>query len=97
MSWTILQSFIRPETYYVQYGTDETLHDMMSVSVMSTMDTSLLNQTYSISLEHLNPGTLYYLRVLAVSSNTSITYSNIISFWTYDQGCLIKCYETFEA
>ena len=95
MSWTILQ-FIRPETYYVQYGTDETLHDMMSVSVMSSMDASLLNQTYSISLENLNPGTLYYLRVVAVFNYTFIIYSDIISFWTYDQGCLIECYETFE-
>ena len=62
------------------------MQHMVSDSIMSSMDTSLLSQTYSILLEDLNSDTEYYLRVVAVFDVVFIRYSDIVSFWTYDQG-----------
>lgn len=89
VSWTITQ-FTKPELYYIHYGTDETMQDMMSESIMSSMNTSLMNQTYSTSLENLSPHTAYYLRVAAVFDDIFVRYSDVISFRTYDEGCLIN-------
>lgn len=85
ISWTISR-FTTSEVYYIQYGTDEAMQDMTSAYISSPMDTSLVNQTYSISLQDLCPSTKYYLRVVAVFDIISTRYSETISFITYDQG-----------
>lgn len=59
---------------------------MMSTSIPSLTDTSLVNQTYSVSLQKLSPSTVYYIRVVAVYDVIIARYSEQTSFRTYDEG-----------
>ena len=81
---------MQPEEYYVEYGTESTALDMTTASIASITDTSLVNQMYSISLENLSPGTVYYVRVAAVFDEIFARYSDIVSFRSYDEGIYIR-------
>ena len=59
---------------------------MTTSSIQSSMDTSLVNQTYSIPLSGLRPNTIYYFRVGAVSDTIISRFSELMSFRTYDEG-----------
>lgn len=85
VSW-IIPSFTTPEMYYVQYGEEEDVLDMTTMSISSPTDTALVNQTYSIRLQGLSPSTVYFLRVVAVYDIISLRYSDQTSFRTYDEG-----------
>ena len=85
ISWTISR-FIQSEVYYVQYGTEETTLDIVTSSIPSPADTSLVNQTYSTSLQGLMPSTMYYFRVAAVYNVDFGRYSEIMSFRTFAEG-----------
>ena len=60
--------------------------DMTTDSIPSPSDTSLVNQTYSMSLQGLRPSTIYYFRVAAVYDSISTRYSELSSFRTYEEG-----------
>ena len=81
---------MQPEEYYVEYGTEPTALDMTTASIASVTDTSLVNQMYSISLQSLSPGTVYYVGVAAVFDEIFARYSDIVSFRTYDEGIYIS-------
>ena len=85
ISW-VIPRFTQLEEYYIQYGTQEDVLDMETESIPSPMDTSLVNQTYSTSLEDLTPGTTYYFQVVAVYDVVAARYSQVLSFTTYDEG-----------
>lgn len=85
VSWTIPR-FTTPEVYYVQYGDEESVLDMTTASIASPMDTSLVNQTYSIQLQGLSPGTTYFLTVVAVYDIITDRFSDLTSFRTYEEG-----------
>ena len=59
---------------------------MTSSPILSVTNTSLVNQTYSLTLQGLNPSTTYSVRVVAVYDIISARYSDLLPFRTYDQG-----------
>ena len=85
VSWTILR-FTQQEQYYVEYGTERNNLNMTTDSISSPMDTSLLNQSYSTLLLGLNPGTVYYIKVVAVYEVIFARYSDIVFLRTYEPG-----------
>ena len=87
VSW-IIPRFTTPEMYYIQYGYEENVLDMTTTSVSSPTDTSLVNQTYSIMLQGLSDGTMYFLRVVAVYDDIADRFSDLTSFRTYEEGSI---------
>lgn len=85
VSWTILR-FTQQEQYYVEYGTERTNLNMTTDLIQSPMDTSLLNQSYSTDLLGLSPGTVYYVRVVAVYEVIFARSSDIVFLRTYEPG-----------
>ena len=85
VAWTI-PFFNQFEEYYITYGIENINLDQTTESVPSPLNTSLVNQSYTIILQDLSPGTIYYLRVAAVFNVLYVRYSDIISFRTYDEG-----------
>ena len=85
VSW-IIPSFIVQEQYYVLYGTDPDNLDQVSETITGLEDTTLINSSYSISLEGLNEGTLYYVQVAAVYDEVFARYSEVIPFITKEPG-----------
>ena len=87
VSWTIPE-FVEAEEYIVEYGTDSDDLTLMSSTVSSSNDTTLVNQTYSVLLEELAMGTIYYVRVLAQYGAYGLykRYSDIIAFRTLEEG-----------
>ena len=75
-----------PEQYYVQYGTDPSNLDQITDVINSPMDTSVVNETYDTTLQELEPGIIYYLRVAAKFNVIIVRYSDIIPFITLEQG-----------
>ena len=87
VSWTILR-FTQQEQYYVEYGTDPDNLAQRTDPISSPVDTSVVNMMYTTSLE-LNPGTIYYLRVVAVFNTISKRASEMSVFRTKENGnCL---------
>lgn len=89
ITW-VIPRFTQAEEYYIQYGTEETMLDVTTDSIPSPSDTSLVNQTYSITLQGLRPSTIYYFRVAAVYDSISTRYSELSSFRTYEEGTKLK-------
>ena len=85
VSWRI-PSFKMQEEYYVEYGTDPSNLDQTSDILPSPLDTSLVNQTYQVSLQGLNAGTIYYLRVVAVFDEVFKRYSDDSILRTKENG-----------
>ena len=84
VSWRI-PSFIVPEQYYVEYGTDPDNLVQRTNPISSPTDTSITNMTYTTGLD-LNPGTIYYFRVVAVFSTISKRFSDMQVFRTKENG-----------
>ena len=85
VSWRI-PSFKMQEEYYLEYGTDPSNLDQTSDILPSPLDTSLVNQTYQVSLQGLNAGTIYYLRVVAVFEEVFKRYSDDSILRTKENG-----------
>ena len=88
VSWRI-PSFIVQEQYYVLYGTDPENLDQVTETISSLEDTTLVNSTYSISLQGLDEGTLYYVQVAAVYNEVFARYSEVIPFITKEPGIYV--------
>ena len=76
------------EEYIVQYGVKSRSFNLFSSTVDSVTDTTLVNQTYSVVVNNLEAGTVYYIRVLAQYRVDFIyrRYSDIIVFRTLEEG-----------
>lgn len=72
----------------LQYGTEADNLNLTSSTVDSVTDTTLQNQTYSVVLDDLEKGTIYYVQVLAQYGfgNLFKRYSDIIAFRTLEEG-----------
>lgn len=76
------------EEYILQYGTESDNLNLTSSTVDSVTDTTLQNQTYSVVLDDLEEGTIYYVQVLAQYGfgNLFKRYSDVIAFRTLEEG-----------
>ena len=84
ITWTV-RSITEPQEYYVLYGLDQNDLNLTSNTTQGNTNTSLTNQTYSITLQGLTMGTEYYLQVIATYGTDSL-YSDETSFTTLEQG-----------
>ena len=73
------------QDYVVEYGEDEDNLDLSSDAISQT-DTTLINEMYSVTLEGLSQGVLYYVRVAATDVDGATIYSTIKSFRTIQSG-----------
>ena len=83
IQWTVPLIAFTPETYVVHYGTNVGSLDLMSDPMESGDDFEAVNTLFTVQLNGLNPGTLYYYQVSATNSNAS-TLSDIELFQTGD-------------
>ena len=86
ITWTVA-SLSQQQEYYVDYGTDEDSLDQRSGTVMSSDNTSLTDQNYTVSLSGLTLGTTYYIQVVATVGVYTLQ-SDISSFTTPEEGKL---------
>ena len=72
----------------LQYGTESNNLNLTSSTVDSVTDTTLQNQTYSVVLDDLEKGTIYYVQVLAQYGfgNLFKRYSDVNAFRTLEEG-----------
>ena len=85
IQWTVSSIAYTPETYVVEYGTNQDSLDMTSDPTHSGEDITVVNQMYSVLLSSLEPVTQYYYQVVA--TNTALSRSsNLLFFRTSDNG-----------
>ena len=89
--WTI-PSFVIPEQYYIAYGSDPDNLTQSTTPISSPTDTTFTNQVYTTTISGLNPGTFYYIRVIAIYDEIFLRYTED-SFITYEPGEM--CYTEF--
>lgn len=75
VSWTIQSIAYTPESYRVIYWEENGSFDQSSETLLSGEDISVLNQSYTVMLKRLNPGTLYCYVVESI--NLSGTSSSV--------------------
>ena len=85
VTWRI-PSFTTEEKYYIRYGTDRYKLDQQSASFDSDSDTTMTNLTYNLEITGLEPGTIYYLQIVAVFERFSKRQSEIAMFRTKEDG-----------
>lgn len=93
VTWTI-PTLTEQQTYYVQYGPSPLSLTFTSDTVIS--DSLLPGQSYSVTLNGLDAGTVYYVKVVATFSDITL-YSSIEMFTTiairkYERCKNIVCY-----
>lgn len=81
ITWTVSRFSYGTETYTVQYGMDSDTLDMETDIVFSGLDTSSTDQLFSVTLQNLQPLTMYYYRVVATNIINS-TSSDVEVFST---------------
>ena len=98
VSWTI-PSLMETEEYIVQYGIESDNFNLTSSSVESVTNTTLVNQTYSVVIDNLDMGTVYYVRILAQYGIDDLfkRYSDITAFRTLEEGMLRQAYTQFQS
>jgi len=69
--WTVPSITYTTEQYTVIYGLSPALLEQMSSPVHSSPDLTLLNQTYWLTLDGLQPVSTYYYRIR--SENTEVS------------------------
>lgn len=87
VSWTI-PSFSETENYRVEFGIESDLFNLSSSTVNSVTDTTVVNQTYSVTVNDLTVGTIYYMRVVAEFGTNDLykRYSSEDAFRTLEEG-----------
>ena len=83
--WRI-PSFITQEQYYVQYGNNSDTLDQRTNPIPSVSDTTVINQTYELTVDGLGSGTIYYLRVVAVFNILARRESDMVVNRTNEEG-----------
>ena len=78
VSW-IIPSLTEQQTYYVEYGSDVDSLNLQTDPITSA--TLLPDESYSVTLNGLDDGTVYYVRVVATFSDVYL-YSSTESFAT---------------
>ena len=73
VQWEISSISYTPETYHVEYGTEDTELDSQSPGQESGANIRISSQIYSQTLTGLQPLTTYYYRVLSINSAGSST------------------------
>lgn len=68
IQWEASSIAYTPETYHVEYGTNNVYFDSRSPGQESGPDIRVLNKIYSQALTSLAPGVIYYYRVVATNS-----------------------------
>lgn len=90
VTWVLPRLIFGTETYVIQYGMNQDNFDMETDIVFSGLDTTPIDQLFSVSLENLQPHTMYYYRVVATNIVNS-TISNIERFSTGRLSQLVMC------
>ena len=85
---TVTVSWVVPYTptfqqYTVVYGLEPDALDQSHGPIYSSLDLSVVNQTFSVTLQGLTQGTDYYLRVSS-TFGYNVIYSDLVSFTTLD-------------
>ena len=84
ISWVV--PYISTWQYYtIQYGIEPNAFNLSGGILYSPPDTSLTNQAYSVAVQGLTQGTVYYMRVSSTFS-FNIIYSDMVSFRTLEPG-----------
>ena len=83
VSWTI-PLLVTQEQYYVVYGSDP--NDLSQSSDPIPNFEIETNAMYSITLQGLEPGVVYYTQVAAVFNEIFIRYSEVAVFITREPG-----------
>ena len=73
IQWTVPSIAYTTETYMVLFDMKHNGLNSENDSQQSGPDISAANKTYSVSLSHLKPATLYHFRVAAINSAGSTT------------------------
>lgn len=87
ITWTV-PFLSSPQEYTVEYGVDEDNLNETS-DTLSESDTTLTDETYSIVLNGLMRGALYYARVSTTNAGNVTFYSETTSFRTIQSGTSI--------
>lgn len=76
------------EEYKIEYGVESDNLNLTSQIVNSVTDRTLVNQTYSVIIDNLEMGTIYYVRVLAQFGIDGLykRYSDVTAFRTLEEG-----------
>lgn len=84
--------FLEEEEYYIIYGFNSDELYSTTDSILSGSDTSLENQTYTIPIEGLEAGTIYFAQVVAAFgvSGEFKRYSDTFVFRTKEYGTYFK-------
>lgn len=93
ISW-IVPSVSEMQEYYLLYSTDRNNLSLATDKIPGNTNTSIVNETYSISLQNLTIRTVYYAVVVAEFGSTSL-YSDIVSFTTLEAGMYKKRYYVY--
>ena len=91
VTWTI-PSFSETENYRVEFGVESYVFNLSSSTVNSVTDTTVVNETYSVTIDVLMAGTIYYMRVVAEFGINDLykRYSNVAVFRTLEEGTKIQ-------
>ena len=73
----------KSQQYTVVYGLEPDALNQSHGPIYSSLDLSVVNQTFSVTLQGLTQGTDYYLRVSSMFGY-NVIYSDIVSFTTLD-------------
>ena len=85
VKWRIPR-FTTQEQYYIQYGSDSATLAQRTNPIPSISDTTLINQTYEFTVEGLDSGRIYSLRVVAVYNILARRQSEIVVNRTNEEG-----------
>lgn len=83
--WTVPSIIYTTEQYTVVYGLNPAFLDLMSSPVYSSPDLTLLNQTYSLTLNDLQPVSTYYYRIRSENTEDAST-TETLQFTTVEDG-----------
>lgn len=89
--------FLEEEEYYIIYGFNSDELYLTSDTILSVSDTSLENQTYTIRIEGLEAGTIYFAHVVAAFgvSGEFRRYSDAFVFRTKENGTYLNNYQGY--
>ena len=88
ITWVIPEILYTPEDYYVEYGLNNIMPDERSDSLPSGSNTSIVDQTYTITLQNLHPAYTYFF-VVTAENTVSPKSTEVFMFSTLEAGVLL--------